>query len=519
MVTLYIYDKWIQMSIKNLTTILFLTLSTCFVFGQTKPTQKTIDANWESMAEHYQVPEWFQDGKIGVWMHWGIPSSIDENRIEDGSHYGRRMYGDEDYDARNDGDRMRTVRLTEWHTKRYGPPSEFGYEKFIADFKAENFDANAIVKFVKDNGARFIMPVATHHDNFDMYDSFFPWNSVKMGPKKDILREWKDAAYKHDLKFGVSTHLYWSPRFFRTARKFQKEGTPEWDFFNMDYDTFKFASQDSWNEHWYKRSWDLIEKYDPDMFNNDSPYPSIKTGKGLGVKLFSDYLNRDLKENNGKQTTVLSFKNTKENKAAFTYNLERGMFGEQQKHPWIWATDLSGSWFYRKDSFTKMSLDVLIGNAIDAISKNGVVMINIALKGDGTIPENQKQMLTNFGDFVKINQEGIYNTRPWKTFGEGPLEIVTKRAGENLKEFSEKDIRFTTKDGNIYAFVLASPTEDILIEVLKTKGLLQKNIKDIQLLGSDETIHWNRNKDGLAITYDFKNIPNQSAICFKIITE
>eukprot|EP01093_Parvamoeba_rugata_P008292 TRINITY_DN23695_c0_g1_i1.p1 TRINITY_DN23695_c0_g1~~TRINITY_DN23695_c0_g1_i1.p1 ORF type:complete len:197 (+),score=32.99 TRINITY_DN23695_c0_g1_i1:129-719(+) len=195
------------MHTKTITTTLFLTLSVCCVFGQTKPTQKTIDANWESMAEHYQVPEWFQDGKIGVWMHWGIPSSIDENRIEDGSHYGRRMYGDEDYDARNDGDRMRTVRLTEWHTKRYGPPSEFGYEKFIADFKAENFNADAIVAFVKDNGARFIMPVATHHDNFDMYDSFFPWNSVKMGPKKDILREWKDAAYKHDLKFGVSRTL------------------------------------------------------------------------------------------------------------------------------------------------------------------------------------------------------------------------------------------------------------------------------------------------------------------------
>jgi len=507
------------MSINKLKTILFFALSSSFVFCQTKQTNKTIDANWESMADNYQVPEWFQDGKIGVWMHWGIPSSIDENRPEDGSHYGRRMYGDEDYDARNEADRMRTVRLTKWHTERYGPPSEFGYEKFIADFKAEKFDANAIVKFVKDCGARFIMPVATHHDNFDMYDSFFPWNSVKMGPKKDILREWKDAAYKHDLKFGVSTHLYWSPRFFRTARKFQKEGTPEWDLFNMNYDSFKFASQDSWNEHWYKRSWDLIEKYDPDMFNNDSPYPSIKTGKGLGVKLFSDYLNRDLKENNGKQTTVLSFKNTKENKAAFTYNLERGMFGEQQKHPWIWATDLSGSWFYRKDAFTKMSLDVLIGNAIDAISKNGVVMINIALKGDGTIPENQKQMLSALGAFIKINHEGIYNTRPWKTFGEGPLEIVTKRAGENLKSFSEKDIRFTTKDNTIYAFVLAPPTEDLLIETLKKYGLLKKNIKTIQLLGSDQTISWKRNKEGLLITNNFTTLPEQLVICFKIITE
>lgn len=510
------------MVIKKLTVIIFFIVNTNFVFSQKKQEKgkfQKIEPNWDSMSKNYQVPDWFIDGKIGVWMHWGIPSSIDKNRPNDGSHYGRRMYGDEDYDARNEPDRMRTVTLTNWHSEKYGQPSKYGYEKFIKNFKAEKFNADEIVKLVKECGARFIMPVATHHDNFDMYDSFFPWNAVKMGPKKDILREWKNAAFKHNLKFGVSTHLYWSPRFFRTARKFQKKGTPEWEFFNMDYDTFDFASQDSWNEHWYKRCWDLIEKYDPDMFNNDSPYPSIKTGNGLGVKLFSDYLNRDLKENNGKQTTVLSFKNAKENKAAFTYNLERGMFGEQQKHPWIWATDLSGSWFYRKNSFTKMSLDVLIGNAIDAISKNGVVMINIALKGDGTIPENQVKMLTDFGSFVKINGEGIYNTRPWKTYGEGPLKIITKRAGENLKKFSEKDIRITTNENNIYAFILAPPTEDILIKILKKEGFLKQQIKEIQLLGSNEKISWNQNKDGLAIKNNFKAIANQPAICFRIILE
>lgn len=514
-------DEWKCMISKKNIIPLFL-VSACFVFSQKKQndiTLKKIDPNWNSMAENYQVPSWFQDGKIGVWMHWGVPSSIDENRPNDGSHYGRRMYGTEDYDSRNEPDRNRTATLTQWHTERYGNPSEYGYEKFIANFKAAKFNANEIVKFVKECGARFIMPVATHHDNFDMYDSFFSWNSVKMGPKKDILKEWKTAAIKHNLKFGVSTHLYWSPRFFRTARKFQKEETPEWEFFNMDYDTEKFSSQDSWNEHWYKRSWDLIEKYDPDMFNNDSPYPKVGAGKGLGVKLFSDYLNKDLKENNGKQTTVLSFKNPKENKAAFTYNLERGMFGEQQKHPWIWATDLSGSWFYRKQSFTKMSLAVLIGNAIDAISKNGIVMINIALKGDGTIPENQAEMLRNFGAFVKTNQEGIYNTRPWKIFGEGPLTIVTKRAGENLKKFSEKDIRITTKEGNLYAFVLAPPTKDVFIKTLKEGGLLQKGIKEIKLLGSDEEITWYQKKEGLVIAHDFKNLPNESAICFKITLE
>lgn len=256
------------------------------------------------------------------------------------------------------------------------------------------------------------------------------------------------------------------------------------------------------------------------MFNNDSPYPTIKDGDSIGIKLFTDYLNRDLIENKGKQTTVLSFKNSAANKAAFTYNLERGMFDELQKHPWIWATDLSGNWFYRKKAKTRMSIPVLIGNAVDAISKNGVVMMNLAQKGDGTLPKVQEKMLRAFGDWININKDGIYDTRPWKIYGEGPLKfkkLKKQRAKENLKEYSQKDIRFTTKDGNLYAFVLAPPTKDILITSLNKNGISQKNIKDIQLLGSKETISWKAREDGLLITYDFKNISNQPVLCFKII--
>ncbi|MDN3663899.1 alpha-L-fucosidase [Algibacter miyuki] len=494
----------------------YLFILTWFSFSQQEVKSsefKTIAPNWESMAANYQVPEWFQDGKIGVWMHWGVPSAIDENRPNDGSHYGRRMYGP------NDGEEgvqlEMTQTLSDWHIKRYGAPEVFGYEKFVESFKAQNWKPEDLVKFFKDNGANFIMPVATHHDNFDLYDSFFPWNSVKMGPKIDIIQEWKNAANKYGLKFGVSTHLYWSPRFFNTARKYQKTNTPEWKLFNMDYDPKKYSRQKSWNEHWYKRCWELIEKYDPDMFNNDSPYPSIKTGEGIGVQLFSDFLNRDLKENKGKQTTVLSFKNSKENKAAFTYNLERGMFGETQNSPWMWATDLSGNWFYRKEAKTRMTIPVLIGNAVDAISKNGVVMMNVALKGDGTLPETQANILKSFGSWIKINAEGIYGTRPWKIYGEGPLKIVTKRTGENLKKYSSKDIRFTTKDGHIYAFVLAKPTTDVLIETLKSNGVLNENIKKITLLGSNEEISWAQSASGLSITCP-KNAPNQPVIGFKI---
>ena len=494
--------------------LLVLGLLSGIATAQETAVAKEIEPTWESLAENYQVPQWFVDGKLGVWFHWGISSAADENRPNDGSHYGRRMYSPPP-EGKADKDLSMNETLTKWHIEHYGPLEEFGYEDLIPLFKAEKWDPDALVAYVKDNGARFIMPVACHHDNFDMYDSFHPWNSVKMGPKRDTLKEWKAAATKHGLKFGVSTHLYWSPRFFANARKYQTPGSPESKFFNMDYSTRKYSTQDSWNEHWYARCWEIIEKYDPDMFNNDSPYPKIGGGKGLGIKLFTSFVNRDLKENDGKQSVVLSFKDKEADRNAFTYNLERGGAGEIKPQPWMWATDLSGGWFYRATAVNKMSIPVMVGNAVDAISKNGVVMLNIALKGDGTIPEKQAAYLTAFGDFLKINGQGIYGSRPWKTFGEGPLKVKDGRQGENKRNFSQADIRFTTKDGVLYAFVLAPPTEDILIKTLSSGGSLESEITNIQLMGSDEKIAWKRSTDGLAITLP-KTLPNTLVVGFSI---
>lgn len=476
-----------------------------------------IEASWESLAMNYQVPDWFVDGKVGVWFHWGVSSAADENRPNDGSHYGRRMYSPPP-EGKSDEELSMNETLTKWHIEHYGPLEEFGYEDLIPLFKAEKWDPDALVQFCKANGARFIMPVACHHDNFDMYDSFHPWNSVKMGPKRDTLREWKESATKHGLKFGVSTHLYWSPRFFANARKYQEPGTPEWTLFSMDYSARGFATEDAWNEHWFARCQEIIDKYDPDLFNNDSPYPKIGGGKGLGVKLFTDFINRDLRENNGKQTVVLSFKDPDVDRSAFTYNLERGGAGEIKPEPWIWATDLSGNWFYRKNAVNKMSIPVMVGNAVDAISKNGVVMLNVALRGDGTMPENQAEYLTTFGDFLKLNGEGIYGTRPWRIFGEGPLKVKDGRQGENRRDYSQEDLRFTTKDGNLYVFVLAKPTKDIHITTLAAGHALKGDIKSISMMGSGEKILWKRSDEVLTIQLP-NTLPASPVTGFKLMIQ
>jgi len=253
----------------------------------------------------------------------------------------------------------------------------------------------------------------------------------------------------------------------------------------------------------------LIEKYDPDMFNNDSPYPQIGRGKGLGVKLFSDYLNRDLKEN-GKQSVVLSFKDTKRDRTSFTYNCERGMSGELQPEPWMWATDISGGWFYRKKSRTRMSVPVLIGNAVDAISKNGVVMINVALKGDGTLPAEQAKYIEGLGKWLKINGEGIYGARPWTTYGFGPTEIKTARTGENTTPYKEGDIRFTKKGDNLYIFSLVQPTKDLVIPQL-AEGVV---VKSVSLLGGG-TVEFSQDTSAGLIKLP-KDLPDQPVIGFKV---
>jgi alpha-L-fucosidase len=292
----------------------------------------------------------------------------------------------------------------------------------------------------------------------------------------------------------------------------------------MDYDPKGYASQDSWNEHWYARCWELIEKYDPDMFNNDAPFPDEKRGKSLGIKLFSSFVNRDLEENNGEQTVVFSCKSGSKDKRAFTYNLERGSAGEIKPEPWMWATDLSGGWFYRKGAVNRMSIPVMVGNAVDAISKNGVVMLNVALRGDGTLPENQAAYLTTFGAFLKTCGEGIYGTRPWTVFGEGPLKMKDGRQGENHQEFSQQDIRFTLRPGSgqasrgdtLYAFVLAPPVQDIRIKTLASGGVYDGEIGNISLLGSKEKIRWKRTAEGLSIKLP-KSLPDHPVIGFRIV--
>ena len=152
-----------------------------------------IGKNYEPTVESlqgYECPNWFRDAKFGIYLHWGAYSVA-----EQGEWYARNLYIE---------DRPEYAH----HLETYGHPSDFGYKDFIPLWKAENFDPDELLKLFKNAGAKYFTPCAVHHDNFDLWDSeHHEWNTVNMGPKKDLIGMWREATLKAGLRFGVTTHL------------------------------------------------------------------------------------------------------------------------------------------------------------------------------------------------------------------------------------------------------------------------------------------------------------------------
>src|SRR5437868_4580097 len=144
---------------------------------------------WDSLVDGYRTPEWFRDAKFGIWAHWTAQCVP-----EMGDWYARRMYieGDPDY---------------RYHVKHYGHPSKFGFKDIDHIWRAEKWDPERLLALYKKAGARYFVALANHHDNFDCYDSAYqPWNSVRIGPRRDIVGGWERAARAAGLRFGVTVH-------------------------------------------------------------------------------------------------------------------------------------------------------------------------------------------------------------------------------------------------------------------------------------------------------------------------
>jgi alpha-L-fucosidase len=458
--------------------------------------QERYQPTWESLKT-YQIPDWFRDAKFGIFIHWGV-YSVPAYR----EWYPRYMYekGSKHYLH---------------HIEKYGAHNKFGYKDFIPMFKAEKFNADEWVSLFKAAGAKYVVPVAKHHDGFAMYaTALSKWNAAEMGPKRDIIGELSESTRKQGLIFGLSSHRIEHWWFMNGGRKFDSDVMdPKYqDFYGPAREENETMSPEFMND-WLLRSTELVQKYKPQLFWFDwwigqaalEPYRK---------SFASYYYNKGLEWQQG---VVLNYKNIDNipyPDEAAVLDMERGKFGDIRKLAWQ-TDDAIGnnSWGYSTDNVYKTP-QYVVTNLIDIVSNNGNLLLNLGPRADGTIPDEDKNVLLETGKWLSVNGDAIYGTRPWKLSAEGPTKSASGYMNYQKDPFNAKDIRFTTKGDVLYAILLGVPTEKITI---KNLSLNAKNgaVLSVELLGSNEKISWVQKAEGLEIVPS-KTYNSTYAVAYKI---
>lgn len=474
--------------------------------------------NWKSL-ETYQVPLWFRDAKFGIWAHWGP-----QCEPERGDWYARGMYqeGSDQYN---------------YHVEKYGHPSEFGFKDVIRKWKAENWDPDHLVGLYKKAGAEYFVALANHHDNFDLYESSYQdWNALKIGPKKDLIGGWAKAAKKHNIRFGVSVHAAHAWSWLETSQRSDKKGskigipydgktTPE--LYAQNHPLSKGSEDDGtihkqWNwgngvapittayaEKFYKRTIELIDKYEPDLMYFDDTALPLWPANDAGLRIAAHLYNKSV-EKNGELKAVINGKILDEDqRKAMVWDIERGQSNEIEPLPWQTDTCIGG-WHYDRriyDNHKYRSAKNVIQTLVDVVSKNGNLLLSIPVRGDGTIDSDEQAIVEEIGNWMASNKEAIYATRPWKIFGEGPAienAAPLKAQGfneDNNKSFQASDIRFTSKGKVIYAFPLEWPANGVItIKSLALNSVHHPGkISQVELLGYGKITDFKRTATGLII--------------------
>jgi alpha-L-fucosidase len=470
---------------------------------------------------HYACPEWFRDAKFGIYVHWGVYSVA-----ERGEWYAREMY-------------QEGSPVYQHHVATWGHPSKFGYKDFIPLWKAEKFDPDAWLALFEEAGARYFTPCAVHHDGFALWDTkYTPFNAVNMGPKKDLLGMMREATLRHGLRFGVTTHCDRSLSWMQPCHGADTQGPyagvpydgndPRYqDLYLPKYwDDNRADTEDApvwWKEYWLARMKELIDNYRPDFIYLDSAVPFAGSDNGrTGMRLFAHYYNRNMSWHDGRLEAVLTHKGAKGPKRApyfeglATLDIERGVSREIRSAPWQ-CDDSIGPWGYNSTERYKTP-DAVVDKMIDIVSKNGNLLLNVPPRADGTFDDETVHILKSVGQWLRINGEAIYATRPWRVFGEGPDARMDSRALES--PYGPGNIRFTqSKDGRVvYALQMVWPGsgEEVLLRSLAKDGPGgDVRIARVDLIGSGEKIDWSASDDGLRLTTP-DHAPSDLAVVYRI---
>ncbi|MCP4311533.1 MAG: alpha-L-fucosidase [Bacteroidetes bacterium] len=476
------------------------------------------DSSWESL-EQYRCPDWFRDAKFGIFICWN-PHAVSA----ESGWYARNMYieGHHSY---------------KYHLENFGHPSEIGYKDIIQMWKGEHFDPDELVNIYKEAGARYIVPIATYHDNFDLWNStHHQWNSVNYGPKKDVIGMWKDATLKHDLRFGVTTHLARSWSWFQTSHGADKSGPyagipydgndPEFkDLYFETHDNHSFTypkdPPEYWPKKWSDRLKDLIGQHQPDLLYFDGGIPFGVTGR----ELVAYFYNSNITRHKGELQAVLNIKNNSARpvgKGRFmgwhgdfrhgvgVEDIERGQRADIGHIPWQ-TDDSIGPWFWTRNSEYR-SPKYVIMQLVDIVSKNGNLLLNVPLREDGTLDEEATHLLEEIGKWMKVNGEGIYSTRPFIHFSERPSGSKGGHFTE-MNELTAEDIRFTCKGDTVYAFTGDLPEEEIVLKSFNSVAF--NTINSVEMLGINEPLQFIQDMEALKVKIP-PMLPCDYSVCLKI---
>jgi alpha-L-fucosidase len=492
---------------------------------------------WESLGQ-YETPAWFRDAKFGIWAHWGP-----QCEPEQGDWYARHMYLEGAPQWGND--------VSKFHREHYGHPSVFGFKDVIHRWKAEHWDPDKLVALYKRAGAQYFFALANHHDNFDLWDSKYqPWNSVAIGPQKNLIAGWAKAARANGLKFGVSVHAAHAWSWYEVAQSADKagpfagvpydgkltkaDGKGQWwegldpqDLYEQRHPPSpNFAESGSIHARWdwgngatvpdpaycekfYDRTVDLINKYQPDLIYFDDTALPLWPISDAGLKIAAHFYNTNMQAHGGKLEAVLFGKILNEQQRhCMVWDIERGQSNVIEPQPWQTDTCIGG-WHYDRSLFEQhryKSTKTVIQTLADVVSKNGNLLLNVPVRGDGTIDDDELAVVEGIAAWMEVNQECIFGTRPWKVFGEGPASEGAPITAQGFNEgkgkpFTAADVRFTIKGDTLYVISLGRPTEPLAIKSLgKSAGLLDRTPAKVEQLGAPGSITWAQNDSALTIT-------------------
>ena len=496
------------------------------------------EPTWDSLSK-YQVPDWFRDAKFGMWAHWGP-----QCEPEAGDWYARSMYQEDSWQYK-------------FHVEKYGHPSKFGFKDVINVWKADKWNPEELVNLYKDSGAKYFMAMANHHDNLDLYDSKYQpnWNSVKVGPKKDIIAGWEKAARKAGLPFAVSVHAAHAWTWYETSQRSDKngalagvpydgnltkadgkgtwwEGLDPQELYAQNHPLSKNSSDNvgihsQWNwedgasipskeyiESFHNRTIDLIDKYNPDLvYFDDTAFP-LWPISDAGLRIAAHMYNKSLKKNKTVQAVITGKILDEQQKKAMVWDIEKGQSNSIEPLPWQTDTCI-GNWHYDRGVYKDKrykSAKTVIHTLIDVVSKNGNLMLNIPVRGDGSIDELERAIVVEIGVWMKLNSNSIYGTRPWKIFGEGPQQesagaLTAQGFNEGKgKPYTSEDIRFVQKDKILFATVMAWPESGtaIIKSLGKSNPYHTETIRQIRLVSTGEKLKFKQNSDTLEVYF-----PNQ----------